>query len=753
MHSFVARLRARAISQSTTISTQSEEPPPHTPDTPTFGHPVQSASESTSVHQAPIDRKILPQVHELLDSYSTEENTNQGLNPRPVKERSPVQHTPLWEESPESESSRPDDRSDSPATTSQRSLRLGRGSFSRLSQRLASSGPWATFGRMKDPSTPRLSQLEHPPSSRRFYTGSVDTFAIPRRSRSSRSVAAYTADSSVSVDHLRRPSRASEASSWMHPQSIISSHRRSFSLSAIHQDMDEPVVQPATPSSPPTSSSGKESAKPSITARSSFSTQSQVVSVHTPVLQASDDITTASSPRTFGQPSPPLRLSAFVTPAASPPLLPPFEHTDILQPPVHHPQESKLPETLDSSRYRRTLRDRSNTVTTPLRHWTSSLHAKTFPPRKRGKSVGCSPDENLIPFPSTSGRRLRNYASMPGVRHLFEQQPPSRASISQRESSKSSRRASADWNARQATSGVLSGATGDYGWPAEVSEEMIRISLSSQLPQARDKATGGKAGTRRRETRGSANADITQRVHNVPRSSDDVAGRPCSPLFSLNSPPQSIEGMSTIVFFSSFKVERTSFAGTAESGDKSSWPHPQDIFLESFKSGGVVEGKSSMSVRNGVPLSTLKEDIDDVRQSETLPRAATGTRGYRKSILRQSSSLDAQGPEAGPSSLHHGLFVAPTASRRSSLRRPARHASEPTLTKVPETPTKKGKRKAEDIDLTPPDPRTSHHATFLIPTDHRREFKAWVYRVDSNQVGLHRYSSSIRTFSCSLVCD
>ncbi len=41
---------------------------------------------------------------------------------------------------------------------------------------------------------------------------------------------------------------------------------------------------------------------------------------------------------------------------------------------------------------------------------------------------------------------------------------------------------------------------------------------------------------------------------------------------------------------------------------------------------------------------------------------------------------------------------------------------------VLETPLNhKGKRKAEDVDLTPPDQRTGHHTTFVIPTDARSE--------------------------------
>ncbi|KAL6304440.1 hypothetical protein BKA93DRAFT_733135 [Sparassis latifolia] len=56
---------------------------------------------------------------------------------------------------------------------------------------------------------------------------------------------------------------------------------------------------------------------------------------------------------------------------------------------------------------------------------------------------------------------------------------------------------------------------------------------------------------------------------------------------------------------------------------------------------------------------------------------------------------------------------------RSALK-PTRSASEPGLTSVLETPTNgKGKRKAEDLDTTPPELR-SHHATFVIPEEGQR---------------------------------
>jgi hypothetical protein len=192
--------------------------------------------------------------------------------------------------------------------------------------------------------------------------------------------------------------------------------------------------------------------------------------------------------------------------------------------------------------------------------------------------------------------------------------------------------------------------------------------------------------------------------------------------------------------------------GHSDSGDKPPWSqgvHDENILVH--KSGGVIEGQSSMSVRNGVELSTLREEGDDVRQPVTLPRASTGGRSYRKSILRHSSSVNPEASEAGPSSLPIPSPSTPKASPRPSLRTPGRHASEPSLTQFPETPpSNKGKRKAEEIDHTPPDLRISQRATFVIPANHRRRF------IDFNLpplarliTPLLRHASPIGAVSCA----
>jgi len=170
--------------------------------------------------------------------------------------------------------------------------------------------------------------------------------------------------------------------------------------------------------------------------------------------------------------------------------------------------------------------------------------------------------------------------------------------------------------------------------------------------------------------------------------------------------------------------------GNQSGGDKQA---PRD--RTRINAGSRREGDSStrrMSVQNG-GLGTTTSATNSVRwnsdakgdasyaarQTATLPRA-TGQRVYRKSILLPPSAsiTSTQAPEAGPSSLHR-----PPAStavpKRSSLRHPARSSSEPTLTKVLETPppSTKGKRKAEDDDGSPP-----RHAKFALPAPdtHRR---------------------------------
>ncbi|EPT00276.1 hypothetical protein FOMPIDRAFT_1123076 [Fomitopsis schrenkii] len=86
------------------------------------------------------------------------------------------------------------------------------------------------------------------------------------------------------------------------------------------------------------------------------------------------------------------------------------------------------------------------------------------------------------------------------------------------------------------------------------------------------------------------------------------------------------------------------------------------------------------------------------------------------SYLRPQESSSSSSSSAAPAT--------PSTRTKSALRTP-RSGTEPTLNPVPETPTNtKGKRKAEELDVTPPDQKTGHHATFVIPPEARRSHRS-----------------------------
>ncbi|KAI0754530.1 hypothetical protein C8Q80DRAFT_1297735 [Daedaleopsis nitida] len=136
--------------------------------------------------------------------------------------------------------------------------------------------------------------------------------------------------------------------------------------------------------------------------------------------------------------------------------------------------------------------------------------------------------------------------------------------------------------------------------------------------------------------------------------------------------------------------------------------------------------------------STLNRQASVTRDGGSSSTSRTGTpsrtRSKRPSILSEqstpiasTSSSTKQNGGAGPSSAAFPTISTPAPPAPQRVPRTPRTASEPGLRSVSEksgfeTPlNNKGKRKAEDVDLTPPDQRTAgQHATFVIPTDGRR---------------------------------
>ncbi|KAI5989104.1 hypothetical protein EDD15DRAFT_2134374, partial [Pisolithus albus] len=163
---------------------------------------------------------------------------------------------------------------------------------------------------------------------------------------------------------------------------------------------------------------------------------------------------------TFGHPTPPDNASA-VEPACAPPSLPLLYHPELAAALAARHKAVSMVQPVFS--------DRSNTL--PRR---SSQEPFTF-------------------MSSTFTRPHGMRASFPGIREVFDteileqqrktqvQQPPDRRrtrTVSGRP--RNLRRHSAEWNAQQAVSGVTS--SNGRTWPAEVSREILRLSLGEGGP-------------------------------------------------------------------------------------------------------------------------------------------------------------------------------------------------------------------------------------------------------------------------------
>jgi len=116
---------------------------------------------------------------------------------------------------------------------------------------------------------------------------------------------------------------------------------------------------------------------------------------------------------------------------------------------------------------------------------------------------------------------------------------------------------------------------------------------------------------------------------------------------------------------------------------------------------------------------TLRRSSSASAPEDSLGKAR-GKRVFHKSAPSPVASTS-KNLESISSSPRHSVRSNPPSSKSRSTNRPPRSASEPGLTSVPETPTNpKGKRKADDLEVTPPDQKNGHRATFVIPAEGRR---------------------------------
>ncbi|KAH9831319.1 uncharacterized protein C8Q71DRAFT_781900 [Rhodofomes roseus] len=512
---------------------------------------------------------------------------------------------------------------------------------------MASVSTWATFGKNTDLDVPDP-RISAPPSAWHNNLGSTESVEL-RRSSSSKRYSQSKNGSSTSLhrtnDPSRTPSDIRPSASGLSTPSTKRNDRHDFND---HAHRHEPAFDNNhhLHISRSSHSRSRSDSRPRSGSRS-HSTRSRSQSLyHSAPITPPDPA--FASPYTFGAPSPPAgNTSRFES--VSPPPLPPLQHPELL-----------------SALSSRSRLDVSNVFST-------TLHASTYPRRRRGKTMSdAAPMANRI-FRISSTDRLRRGS----VRHL----PASPR-----------RRASAEWSAAQATAGVTALLPSDFGWPAEVAHRLVQL----ETKETRETATTGRL-RNEAEPRGTQ-AD----------GRDTPACSPPSRLIPTSPSPISLQSPSA--------QEAAEGLGSHDSLHSMDTPH-------SIRSQHPSEHDSKLP-RNGSATDTLKRSTSaSVRDSVGTGRSKRAS--HRSNPSPVASSSRPLEPSDSSSSSSAALATPPPPFKTKSALRTPRSGSEPALNSVPETPTNsKGKRKAEELDTTPPDQKTAHHATFVIPPEARRSHRS-----------------------------
>ena len=471
----------------------------------------------------------------------------------------------------------------------------------------------------------------------------------PKRTSHSQSPTRDSTDSTPSTFTLSRiinPSRPSEKYSSPSPRS--------------RQSPDSGASSPAN------TMSSKRHPRTPQRSPSSTAPVTSPITLSTPVHRASD------SPHTFGHPTPPDNTSV-AYPSPVPPL-PPLDHPELAAA-LSSRRKSDQPTSY-------AFRDRSNTLPTNRHHdLFPSLSLKLGRPARRQSSLAQAMTEQHGP-PDAPRRRARTDSGGGRVR-----------------------RTSADWSSHQAM-GVSSHV--NQAWPAEVSREILRLSLATPAPDAAPgspgrreaPARGPSADPARSPDRGTMSPSFLPFPHPSRQSSPP-------PSRASATPP----GQSNPTFFTPPSHP------TSEShpdGREILLPRPHSLHFDPrpsahpgrFTMVEVKRGLSAMEARNGRHNEASGATYASLGLSDPAP----------------TSSEAPQHPSSAPApstSLFSGR-VSPTNTPMSSSMR--REPSTPTPAPRQLSDKSRGKRKAEDnLDLTPPEQKKEgqQRATFLLPSQSR----------------------------------
>ncbi|KAG1906754.1 uncharacterized protein F5891DRAFT_1003602 [Suillus fuscotomentosus] len=656
MHSFLSHIRGRGIGNHSTAA------PPLQPEnccivppTPALSYGVDSTIETSPAVRHGIDKRILENPSSYLDMADSE-SLPRSLTPRTRRHTVDVSNWGLrniLRAKPISESVCEVDKPGSDSPAHETTL-----SESKSIDHLAAPGDWSTFGRRRVRSSPIVPEFadvgptkdttrrtSHSPSLKRSNSNKSDEGLSSAESL-------HSIISSHSVPRSSIAHRDTLAQKSNRGCTLTTSVNNHTSSSSIHSkssptDIVSSRLHPRTPNRP------RSNTSPTARPTAYFTT---------PILRELG----FDSPGTFGHPTPESR-STFTFACASPP--PPL-------PPLNHPALSSY------------LKDKNVNNITPTALGFASDRSNSFPKRSSRIPSGIG-DDFFVSLSMKFGRSVRRSASLPKVQDVFppssEEQP---AATAQRlrtrtisDKARLRRRNSASWSAQQATEGVNSSS--NNAWPAEVSREMLRLSLGEGLdlvkwPSAQSGVPGPGS-----ETRGSSVAQFPNQAP-ISRSFSPSP----SPLRPRSPAPQGGER-----------------ASQSPSPSPSSSPSPSpsaNLPPPTHRPTSYVDPRMSANP-NGTRVAP-----DGATSPNYTPSRLNVPVGPSKIQGRPSSQF-----LLPPS-------IAPTPARTSR-----------TITMDPSTPTPtsrnhsdkiKGKRKAEDIDTTPPEQKKDvQRATFAVPESHRSQ--------------------------------
>lgn len=648
---------------------------------PTSDPPLQNTTPQVqrepSVRQLPIARKILQDPNAFLEADG-QDVTPVGLTPStrlPSGDGSGRARSRPRPIDPPSEP--PSERSEPPPGSSAEISPRTQSRFttSRISK-VAAGGEWSTFGRKREHRLPDIAIV----SGRTSPPSDQTTPHSPSPTKDSKH---FSADSTASVFTPSRVTNPSSATQEIQSSPGSRSARQS------------PEIRSSSKRSSPTDTMSSKRHPRTPQGQSSYTTPvaahatSSAMNLTTPVNRQP----AIDSPHTFGYPTPPDNHVEYRV--ASPSPLPPL-------PPLDHPElaavlSSRRQSTSTSQPALSVFRDRSNTLPAsgrPSRKddlFTSlsvkmarSLRHRSSPPEaKQDLSTAMAEHHETRPADAPERRRRARTVSGDAPR----------------------RRSSADWSSYQASVGVNSHA--NQAWPAEVSREILRLSLGTSGPDS----APGSSEKRKQGTRGkSADPD-----HKPNRSALSPSFLP----FPRPSPPNSPSPLT---------------ASATLAGAHKSMSRRYHLTHAYIPDGRELIPSRSHSLRFDLgnrrdSKQRTRLSMAEVKRSSSVIETRNGRRNNEAGGATYPS-LGLSDPEAPQSLLHPSLAPTPSQSLLSGRISPVNDPMVSSVPEEPSTPTpaprqlsdkSKGKRKAEDtIDVTPPEQKKEgQRPTFLLPAGTR----------------------------------